>query len=60
MKMVVSNFALGCGFIRFDLGNVADPDQDPALDPDPSIMQKIVRKTLIPTICDSLTFYLQK
>ena len=28
-----------------------DPDPDPALDPDPSIiMQKIVRKTLIPTI----------
>jgi hypothetical protein len=35
-------------------------DPDPALDPDPSIiMQKIVRKTLIPTIlCNFLTFYL--
>ncbi len=39
-----------------------DPDPDPALDPDPDpsiIMQKIVRKTLIPTILWLfLTFYL--
>ncbi len=37
-----------------------DPDPDLALDPDPSIiMQKIARKTLIPTILWLfLTFYL--
>jgi hypothetical protein len=37
-------------------------DQDPAPAPDPSIiMPKIVRKTLIPAVCDFFsTFYLCK